>query len=385
MSKQLKHFVLKNVDPATIDDKYRFSIDFNLDRKDPPANCTRIDQGVTFIDGTPNRLMVNIQEGDIGRESVGLCATPSLLNNAGGGSTVLGQETCSATAENRYSRSQPLVSSAPCKKKTGSSLSLSSLSSVIDAPTIKVIHDALPKIPISVEIPIGDETHETHEGLDQPLQNLWSGSRQKGTVTLTYLDECKKEHECVATMTSVKSNAEQTLLHCFWCRHPFPYRPIGAPLAYVPNRLHKRYHSEITQDSYILRENINRLESVMKDGIENAPGAVSVLSQVRDYYITDGCFCSFNCALAFIKENRHDPKYTHSEMLLIKIYYEIYGSSSPPIEASPSWRLLRNYGGHLTIEDFRRNLLKIDYRPLGSVLLPSFRPIGFLFEKQVRI
>ena len=383
-SRNVKHFILKNVDPAAIDDKYRFSIDFNLDRKDPPANCTRIDQ-VSFLDGTvtvdtphdgsENTTMNTSERGRGGTYPVK--KTPvSTMPSIGPSSS------SSAPALSSSSSSAPVLSSGvalPCKKKP----SASGFCSAVETPTIRVIHDALPKIPISIDIP----SPEDHDGSEQAFHHhtLWSGSRQKGTITLTYLDECKKEHECVATMLSMKNGAEQTLLHCFWCRHPFPYRPLSVPIAYVPNRLHKRYHSEITQDSYILRENIDRLESLVKDGLENGPGAVSVFSQPRDYYITDGCFCSFNCALAFIKDNRTDPKYNDSETLLNKIYYEVYGSHSTPFEASPSWRLLRNYGGHLTIEDFRRNLLKIDYRPLGNVLLPSFRPIGFLFEKQVRI
>jgi len=311
-TRRLKHFVLKNIDPGVIDDKYNFSIDFNLDRKNPPANCTRIDQGFDY--------------------------QPSVADPE-----------------------PPIVPPAPTNRKKASN---------VDTPSIKVIHDGLTKIPVSLSIP-GDH-----------LQDSW---RPKDTVTLTYLDECKKEHECVSTMISAsqksESLSEQSLLHCFWCRHPFPHRPIGVPISYVPNRVHKQYYSEITQDTYILRENVDKLKPVL----EGKQPTSSVLPQFRDYYVSDGVFCSFNCAMAFIKDCRHDPVYQQSETLLNKIYHEVYGSDTTPIEPSPSWRLLRNYGGHLTIEDFRRNLFKIDYRPMENVLMPTFRPIGFLFEKQVRI
>ena len=164
-------------------------------------------------------------------------------------------------------------------------------------------------------------------------------------------------------------------------------------MSYVPNRIHKKYQSEITNDTYILRENMDsgdkNVQCILEPSLQALSNSVlkktKIVVQPRDYYISDGTFCSFNCALAFIRDQKSNPIYCDSETLLTKIYHDTFGMDAVRLQSSPSWRLLRNYGGHLTIEDFRRNLFKIDYKAIGNLVLPSFRPIGFLFERQVRI
>ena len=44
----------------------------------------------------------------------------------------------------------------------------------------------------------------------------------------------------------------------------------------------------------------------------------------NNYYETDGCFCSFNCCLAFINDNVHNAMYSSSKHLLMKMYYDIF-------------------------------------------------------------
>lgn len=299
VSKNNKSFVLKNVDPVTIDDKYRFSIDFNLNKKIVPPNAVRLDDNSeTHTKKTP-----------------------------AGKSSMMGS-------------------------------------------TIRVVHDGMETVPHIMDVP----TSLMDQG------SVPAALKNKEFVSVTFLDESKREHHCVSTMATHDEIGDTSILHCFWCRHPFPYRPISAPISYVPNRLHKQYHSEITHDTHILRENVDKIIS------DNAGGStVMVALQKRDYYVSDGVFCSFNCSLAFIRSNKHDPIYRESETLLNKIYYDLFGLDNPPIHASPSWRLLRNYGGHLTIEDFRRNLFKVEYKPIHSTVLPVMKPMGFLFERQIRI
>lgn len=304
------------------------------------------------------------------------------------------------TGHDNNTRNPPLLFHGKKKISESSSCTapvvpLLSSSSVVPGaiPAGTAFHEtSLPKIPVTVRVSKNHLPTPFHQTVSS-----FHGQRTNDFVTLTYLDECKKEHECISTMmsgtdtsqTSLDAIPEHTLIHCYWCHHPFPYRPIGIPLSYLPHRVHKKYFSEISQDVFILRENIHNHNAGRRvpphDTPEKPHDTSSYLVEDRDYYLTDGIFCSFNCAMAFIHEHRHDPLYTHSETLLNKIYYEIRGMKSVPIEPSPSWRLLRNYGGHLTIEDFRRNLFKIDYRPMGNILLPTLRSVGFLFEKQIRI
>jgi len=209
----------------------------------------------------------------------------------------------------------------------------------------------------------------------------------------SFLDESKKNHQCVVTMKNFL-NQEQlpdsTSLHCFWDRHSFNYRPLGCPIEYVSNKIYKSYHSEITKDQYILRENITskQLEE-FKTELSNNKNLIKAEFNVdeNDYYLIDGLFCSFNCCLAYIKENNTNPLYHNSEILLNKMYYDTFGSKSQPLIEAPSWRLLKNYGGHILIEDFRRNFFKVEYNDFDNVVYPlqKSKCIGFLFEKNIKL
>lgn len=209
----------------------------------------------------------------------------------------------------------------------------------------------------------------------------------------SFLDESKKDHQCIYTMKSYLNNEllpENTSLHCFWCRHSFTYRPIGCPIEYVPPRISKSYHSEITKDKYLLRENLTlkqlaELEKNITSHPENGNEEYKV--NENDFYLMDGLFCSFNCCLAYIKMNIHNPLYINSESLLNKIYYEAFGKNSMPLVEAPSWRLLKNYGGHITIEDYRRNFYKVEYFNVDNIIypFPKSRCIGYLFEKQIKL
>ena len=173
-------------------------------------------------------------------------------------------------------------------------------------------------------------------------------------------------------------------MHCFWCRHAFSSHPIGCPIRYNPHRLVKTYNSEITKDTYTLRENISTQQ--LKEGKE-----YYVKEKVqffdRDYYVTDGVFCSFNCTMAFILDNKANPLYLFSVNLLMKMYYDTFLETAPTLEPAPSWRLLMTYGGHMTIEDFRKNFSKVEYQDIDNILVPfpQSKPIGILFEKQIKI
>jgi hypothetical protein len=409
-TKRPKTFVLKISDPADIDQKYNFHTDFNLDRKDPPKNCTRIDRMNPMI---PIHTEPSIDFSNNNTNYPSSSVSPPFSSNIG--LTTLAPQLLLSSS--LVGTNVDVTTSSTISGGGGGGHGktvMTSISSSIESSTIKVLHNNLKKAPFSItvgeimgkhgvngeeDLGLEGATHiprDIHSKLMkiQELEPWCTNVKLRDNLKLTFMDECKKEHQCVTTMLSSMKNdtlSEHTILHCFWCRHPFPHRPIGVPIFYIPHRVHKQYYSEITNDTYILRENINQvvedepLTAVPNPNKPNHAKKSKIILQPRDYYVSDGSFCSFNCALAFIREQRSNPLYTESEALLLKLYHETYGYEVSKLQASPSWRLLRNYGGHLTIEDFRRNLFKIDYRPMGNIVLPTFRPIGFLFERQVKI
>ena len=54
------------------------------------------------------------------------------------------------------------------------------------------------------------------------------------------------------------------------------------------------------------------------------------------------------------------------------------------INPAPSWRMLKEYGGQLTIEEFREKFNKCTYDFYGTVNIQSlFKPMGMLYEEKI--
>lgn len=130
----------------------------------------------------------------------------------------------------------------------------------------------------------------------------------------------------------VKSN-------CFWDRHEFDYEPIGCPIDYIDGK-----------------------------------------------YVSDGCFCSFNCCMAYIEDNSHNYTYAKSKYLLSRIHFEIFNDPKFEITPAPSWRLLQAYGGSWSIEKFRESLthVVVTHR-MGVSKVLEYRPVGHIYEEHIVI
>lgn len=187
---------------------------------------------------------------------------------------------------------------------------------------------------------------------------------------VSFLDEHKKEIKCVATMVewlSRKMLPSVTEMHCFWCRHQFTTSPIGCPISYVNPLIEKSYISQITKDKYFMRENVTRAR--LEELEESAPSSMEIRTFPNHYFLTDGVFCSFNCVLAFVQSKYYDSFYSQSYNLLHNMYEQIVGKKMTmhKIIPAPDWRLLKVYGGTLSIEEFRRSFNHIEYKELFHV------------------
>ena len=100
---------------------------------------------------------------------------------------------------------------------------------------------------------------------------------------------------------------EKTHQHCQWCTCTFDTSPIPLPLSKIDNK----------------------------------------------YYVT-GCFCSFNCALAYNFDKKYTNKWEYSALLHL-LYKTIHKKYTKILPAPPK-ELLKIYGGPLTIEEYRKNL-----------------------------
>jgi hypothetical protein len=220
---------------------------------------------------------------------------------------------------------------------------------------------------------------------------------------ISFLDETKRLYQCHISMIDFKSHDDIRNLsyYCYWCRHKFDSASIGCPIKYIAKKAVKNYYSEVSKDYYTIKEDITRKRSQMIHSQQNkfvftqidggaagaTPGTVgscSININNKDYYSTDGIFCSFNCCKAFIKDNKHNKLYENSDMLLNKMYQDMYDVKSIVINPAPHWRLLVEYGGYLTIQQFRDNFNKTTYESHGVIRNTDiFKPVATLFEEKL--
>ena len=98
-----------------------------------------------------------------------------------------------------------------------------------------------------------------------------------------------------------------TNIRCWWCSYTFDCTPCGIPISYSP--------------------------------------------ETNEFWAY-GCFCSFNCALAYIIEYVTDQKWEKTAFLHL-MYQKIYKVNDKIYPAFPR-EILKDYGGTLDIDDYRQ-------------------------------
>jgi len=239
-----------------------------------------------------------------------------------------------------------------------------------------------------LDIKYGFNKHDNFKCKNSPINktNLSDlSSLNKSDVKFSFYDESKKIHSCHICMVDKDSNTlleKKTNILCFWCKHTFDNIPIGCPIRYNCPQIYKQYYSEITKDKYSITEDITIMDH---DNIEKQNKKKTVKLDKKFYYETTGIFCSFNCCLSYIKDNFKNPLYNNSELLLSKIYKELFDIDIN-IKPSPNWTLLKSYGGPLTIEEFRDSNHKVQFEDLRSYItkIPKQISLGSLYEEKIK-
>ena len=192
---------------------------------------------------------------------------------------------------------------------------------------------------------------------------------------ISYTDETKKIKNCNISFIDFKSKKEIDYknYNCFWCRNKFPGNGLGCPIKFKSPSVTKEYKSNISKNTYIINENITN------EKINNINENDNYTINNNTIYETYGIFCSFNCCLAFIKDNKHNDIYNNSEFLL----YQLYNNNN--IIPAPHWTLLSDYGGKLSIEEFRKNFNNMQYNYIGNIKNIVIVPLISLFEENIKI
>ncbi|MEM0354143.1 MAG: hypothetical protein QXW79_01040 [Thermoplasmata archaeon] len=152
-------------------------------------------------------------------------------------------------------------------------------------------------------------------------------------------------------------------------------------------RINKIYNNKLKFISYKTGERIIIRKTNIKcwwdaHGFNNLPCFLPEM-YYRGIYHVSGCFCSFNCALAYNLYYLRDSKVFQRKSLIYKLYREMYGlGPDDPIEIkeAPPKELLEAFGGEMTIDVYRRKFTMIHREYL--VYTPPIKPINIQIEER---
>lgn len=192
------------------------------------------------------------------------------------------------------------------------------------------------------KVNIHSEFRDTSD--NQPVTEL---TRKTQIVTLDPLD---RKFLTMKDYVSCGCLPERTDINCWHCRGTFTTSPIGIPIKYIPP---------------IIKKNKNE---------SNSTG-------INDYFLTNGIFCSFPCSLTFIKEHSYDSMYRNSISLLKSLYYKLYNTEFK-ITPAPSWQVLKDYGGKLTLEEFRSSFCTSKFIITQNIKRPYMVAVGTFIEEK---
>ena len=120
---------------------------------------------------------------------------------------------------------------------------------------------------------------------------------------------------------------ETTNIHCWWCCHQFKTPPCALPY-----------------------------------------------KKIRDVFHVKGCFCSYNCAASYNFDSTNDDNIWERYSLLNLLYKISNNTNDYKIKLAPPRESLKIFGGHMTVDDFRKSNLnnniecKVFTPPLVSII-----------------
>lgn len=153
------------------------------------------------------------------------------------------------------------------------------------------------------------------------------------------------------------------------------------------DKSHKIYVNKINFISYGTGKKIEIKKTSIKcwwdaHSFTNTPCFLPELFH-KDTYHVSGCFCSFNCALAYNLYYLKDSKIHHRKSLIYKLYREIHGlSPDEPIDIkeAPPKEILEDFGGDMSIDTFRKSFITFNKEYI--VFVPPIKPISIMIEER---
>lgn len=112
---------------------------------------------------------------------------------------------------------------------------------------------------------------------------------------------------------------------------------------------------------------------------------IQLNSDNQEEYIVRGCFCSFNCALAYNTYIIRDSQSSERKSLTLKLYramFDININDAEEVKEALPRECLESFTGKdgMTIEEFRDNLICLDTEYV--VYTPPIKPISMYIEER---
>jgi len=187
----------------------------------------------------------------------------------------------------------------------------------------------------------------------------------------------------VKIVTTFDKDTDLRKIKCFHCKHfvPDDALPLSLPLKYHPitkvsvvrhcSLLNAKKEKNAENENLILyREMYTKKQAEKIKNKENV---------TEEYFDCEGVFCSFDWMKAYCNEvSINYIKYRESSMLLFSMYKKFFGKLPHKLQPAPSWKLLKEFGGNLTIEEFRKGFQTVSYHDNNRYLI---RIVPQLFEQ----
>ena len=254
-----------------------------------------------------------------------------------------------------------------------------------------------------------NETPNDLENVRTNLINLGISDKVK-EPTITFIEK----NNAVGMYTSFNDtygNINRIFLNknlnykCWHCKNNIPndWIPISLPLKYYQSYIESyiidnRNINQVKKLEYTLKEkipinnldkenifyDIKYLTSKEREDYEKNPKTDKSKLVKKEYFDGEGIFCSFNCMLSFQHENNSkNVKYKDTAALIYLLYFYIFDKYPDNIIKASNWKMLKEFGGDQTIEEFRKNFSIVSFSDLNQYIrrMP-YGPVSELFLEE---
>jgi hypothetical protein len=215
------------------------------------------------------------------------------------------------------------------------------------------------------------------------------------THIVSFYDRIHNPKKWIITMfdlISMKQLPSETKICCYWCRNSFSTSPIGCPIKIVDSEfiekwIYKSNDFIMNKSDVISNRDIDKYKSIfpsfygkLKEDCGNIENYMKINKSGK--FIVTKIFCSFNCTQAFINEEllKCNFMYKNSTHLLANMYKCYTGDYyTEKIPEAPSYELLLDYGGKLSISEFRASFMSVTYSKVKNI----YFPVGSIYSEEI--